>query len=108
MSLERVTTDAPGLTVAVTSPLRHRCPHVEEEDHGTVTITWRVQSATLELHALRRYLQSFEEEKVSHEELTARIAREVRRVSGLTLVSVQSSWETAGQKVSCFIAGKAD
>lgn len=29
-----------AVTVTARGPLSHQCPHVDEDDHGTVSVTW--------------------------------------------------------------------
>lgn len=85
-----------GGVVAVTAPLRHLCPFVDEVDEGEVRLSWSVNGMTFELHSLAAYLDSFAEEKVSHEELTVRIFREL----GSSMVGVTTEWRTAGMTVT--------
>ena len=93
--------DASDVTSAVTGDLRHRCPHVEEIDRGRVTITWRVAGRTYELHSLREYLAGFADARLSHEEVTDRIRHDLSVADGIELVSVETTWLTAGLEVSC-------
>jgi NADPH-dependent 7-cyano-7-deazaguanine reductase QueF len=99
-SLLRTVPDTSGALVTVTGPLVHRCPHVEEVDAGTVTITWRCADLTLELHALTAYLASWQAQAVSHEELTAQIVADLERVDGIDDVDVRTRWSTAGLSVT--------
>jgi len=43
---------ASAVTVEATGPVTHLCPHRDEIDHGTVTITWVCEGRTIELHSL--------------------------------------------------------
>lgn len=90
-----------SVTTTVTGPLRHLCPHVDEVDNGNVTITWRVDGCTLELHALVDYLRGWKDTRLSHEEITDRIGHDLSVVGGVELVSVVTTWRTAGMEVRC-------
>ncbi|WP_182377864.1 hypothetical protein [Nocardioides sp. WS12] len=87
--------------IAATGPLTHLCPVVDEVDEGRVTITWQCNGATLELHALAEYLRGFKDARVSHEQITDRIGHDLSVVDGIELVSVESTWTTAGMEVRC-------
>jgi NADPH-dependent 7-cyano-7-deazaguanine reductase QueF len=87
-------------SVSVTAPLTHLCPFRDEIDEGTVTISWDVAGGTLELHSLRRYLDRFRASKLSHEEATARIFHDLSSEVGVRLLSVSSTWSTAGMEVA--------
>lgn len=97
----RTETASPGLTMSVTSPIRHLCPWREEVDDGHITITWRTLNGTLELHDLRDYLKSFAEAEISHESLTDSIYRELNRTPCIRLIDVSTNWRTAGMEVAC-------
>jgi NADPH-dependent 7-cyano-7-deazaguanine reductase QueF len=89
--------------VTVTSPLVHRCPFVPEVDTGTVTITWRCEMNTVELHSLAAYLASWADQTISSEEITEQIMRDLeQQLDGIQAVSVGTAWETAGMKVSIY------
>lgn len=94
-----VVPDDSGARVQATGPLRHLCPHVEEEDHGRVTITWTCAGSTLELHSLAGYLEGFAGERISHEALTRAIRDDLGQLYGIGDVEVASGWETAGLAV---------
>lgn len=87
--------------VTVTTPLTHRCPFVDEIDNGTITITWRVDGETFELHSLRHYLNSFADVEISHEGITDLIRHDLSTVPDVELISVSTAWETAGMEVRC-------
>lgn len=89
------------VTVTIDSPLTHQCPYADEVDRGTVTITWRVAGATLELHSLQEYLDAFKDAKISHEEITARIRLDLSMTQGVDLLSVETTWDTADMEVRC-------
>lgn len=85
--------------VTATGPLWHQCPHVEELDAGTVTISWTCAGQTLELHALAAYLRSYEAERISSEDITRVIREELAGLTGIADVEVTTSWHTAGMAV---------
>lgn len=87
-------------TVTARGKLRHRCPYVDETDTGTIALTWRTSGATLELHALRRWLDGFTDIAVSHEALTKRIVHAVTSAPGVELVAIETHWLTADLAVT--------
>lgn len=87
-------------TMSATAPIQHLCPFVDEVDNGTITLTWDTRGATFELHALRDHLASYQGMKISHEDLTARIGKELS-VAGVALRAVVTSWRTAGMTITC-------
>lgn len=89
------------VAMTATAPLRHLCPHVDEINNGDITITWHVDGRTLELHALADYLRSWKDAQLSHEEITDRIGHDISAVDGVKLVSVVTTWDTAGMEVRC-------
>lgn len=93
--------DSSDVTITAKATLRHLCPHVEEVDYGTVTIAWRVNGATYELHSLAEYLRGFKDSRISHEQITDRIRHDLSVVDGIELVSVETTWDTAGMEVRC-------
>lgn len=90
-----------NVTMTATAPLRHLCPHVDEIDNGHIAITWNIDGRTLELHALADYLRSWKDARLSHEEITDRIGHDISAVDGVELVSVVTTWHTAGMEVRC-------
>lgn len=90
-----------SVTMTVTAPLRHQCPFVNETDEGSVTLTWTTSGNTLELHALRGYLDQFADWVISHEELTDKIRDDLGAVQGIYAVQVETRWSTAGMGVTC-------
>lgn len=89
------------ISMTATSPIQHLCPFMDEVDNGTITINWVTGGATFELHALRAYLDAFKDLRISHEELTERIRRELSQAHGIDLLTVRTSWTTAGMEVRC-------
>lgn len=92
--------DPSDVTMTATGQLMHLCPHKDEVDTGTVTITWRVGGSTFELHTLRQYLSGFRHSTLSHEQITDRIRHDLS-VEGLDLISVETNWVTADMEVLC-------
>lgn len=90
-----VPTDATGVTVTATRAMTHLCPHVDEVDNGTITLTWTTTDVTLELHSLAAHLDTYADVRVSHEELNQQIALVVA-AAGVGPVWVRSTWDTAG------------
>jgi NADPH-dependent 7-cyano-7-deazaguanine reductase QueF len=77
------------------------CPFVQEIDNGTLTVSWDTAGWTFELHALRAYLNTFQDREISHEDLTAEIRAELSGHHGIEAVAVRSTWRTAGMEVLC-------
>lgn len=90
-----------NVTMCTTAGVQHMCPFVNEVDNGSVTITWDTDGWTLELHALRKYLNTFSDREISHEELTSEIRAELNSHHGINAVAVESAWRTAGMEVRC-------
>lgn len=93
--------DRSDVTMTVTGPLVHMCPVVDEVDEGTITIAWRVKGETYELHSLAEYLRGWAGSHLAHEQITDRIRHDLSVVVGIELVSVETTWLTAGMEVSC-------
>lgn len=89
------------VTMTTRGALTHQCPHFPETDQGHITITWRVLSKTLELHSLAEYLREFKDATISHEQITDRIRHDLATLPGIDLISVVTTWDTAGMEVSC-------
>jgi len=89
------------VTMTATGDLTHLCPHVDEIDNGAIHIEWRVAGQTYELHSLAEYLRGFKDSRISHEEITDRIRHDLSTVNGIELISVVTTWDTAGLEVSC-------
>lgn len=101
MSHVRTVPCSSDVAVTTVGPLVHLCPHVDEVDHGRVTITWRTKGETYELHSLAEYLRGFKGAKLSHEEITDRIRHDLSVVPRIEFLSVESHWQTAGLEVTC-------
>lgn len=93
--------EAADVVMQATSTLLHLCPHKDEEDVGSVTITWQCAGGTLELHALAEYLGKYEQCEISHEAITDRIYHDLAALSGIEDVQVLTRWTTAGMEVQC-------
>lgn len=102
MSAVRTVPAAAGVQVVAKSLAQHMCPFVHEVDEGGIFASWTTAGATIELHSLRDYLQSFAQVEISHEELTLTVLESLRSIDGITDVSVESAWTTAGMEVTCF------
>lgn len=81
------------MRTVVTAPITHLCPHVDEVDVGTVTLTF--DGPAPELHALARDLDSFHTKAITHEDLTERLA------ALYPTATVVTTWATAGLTVEC-------
>lgn len=101
MSVVETVQENADVTVTAVGNLRHRCPHRNEIDRGRVAITWRVSGQSYELHSLAEYLRSFADAELSHEQITDRISHDLSVTDGIELVSVESTWDTAGLEVRC-------
>lgn len=89
---------ARGMRAEVTMPLTHLCPFRDEVDNGTATLRWLVDERTLELHSVRRWLDSFARVVASHESVTGTLHDTLSQLN-LPGVSVTTRWETAGGAV---------
>ncbi len=90
-----------NVTLTVTATIQHMCPFVHEVDNGSVSITWETDGWTIELHSLRAYLNTFQDRKISHEELTEEIRAELNSHQWINSVAVNTAWRTAGMEVAC-------
>lgn len=89
------------LTETVTADVTKLCPVKDETDTGTVTITYVIRGEAFELHALRTYLDTFADRRISHEDFTAEVAQTLN-------VDVVSSWVTAGMEVTCAVVRESE
>lgn len=78
------------MRVIVRGHVTHHCPYRDEEDRGTVELAFIGPAP--ELHALAAMLAGFAHEKITHEELTARLASDTGAI-------VTTRWRTAGLEV---------
>jgi NADPH-dependent 7-cyano-7-deazaguanine reductase QueF len=65
-----------------------------------VEVSWRVAEMTVELHALAAYLASWADQRISHEEVTEQIVRDLEALDGIEDVSAYTRWQTAGMAVT--------
>lgn len=104
MNLPELVPVASTAAVTISSPIRHLCPFTDEADAGTVTITWTCRGATLELHSLAAWLDSFADQTISHEELPAAVADGLRTAAAeshpafgdIVVTAVTARFTTAG------------
>lgn len=81
------------MKVTLIAQLRHLCPFIDEVDDGEIQVTYEQEPTgpLLELHDLRAIFDTYEDTKISHEELTAEVAfRLVGRAETVT-----TRWRTA-------------
>ena len=90
---------AEGVAVRAAFPLTHACPFRDETDHGQIRLTWITDGCTLELHALRAWLDGFAADRISHEEITGDIQDHLAALPGIIDVRVVTAWDTAGAAV---------
>lgn len=84
-------------TVTAGGLVSHLCPFVDEADHGTVTITWRCNTSTVELHSLAAYLGGFTDRRIGHEDLVEEVFQHLRDAApGVSVRSVTARFTTAG------------
>lgn len=88
------------VTMSITAPLSHRCPFVDEVDVGTAEVSWRCNGQTLELHALRTWLDQWAPCDVSHEEITDVLFNNLSSIPGIADVTIVTHWTTAGMSVT--------
>jgi len=100
MDLPRTVSSGADVTVSVSSPLKHRCPFVDEVDDGSVDISWRCVGQTLELHSLAEWLRQWEASELSHEATTNSIKHALSAFGGIKDVTVTTRWATAGMSVT--------
>lgn len=80
----------------VKGSLRHLCPFKDEDDDGVIFLTWDFDGETFELHSLAAYLNSFRMLKITHEELSHRIMRDLSAWG----VDVRTEFTTAELEVT--------
>jgi len=84
-------------TVTAGGLINHLCPHVDEADHGFITISWRCGTSTIELHSLAAYLEGFADRRISHEDLVEEIFQDLHDAApAIAVVSVTARFTTAG------------
>lgn len=87
-----------GARVSASSEIVHLCPFKDEADTGRVTVEWETRGGTFELHSLAEYFGTFEDKKLSHEQLATQIMNDLAAptVAG---VRVEVRFVTAGMVV---------
>lgn len=80
-------------------PLVHLCPFADEVDSGNVEISWTTAGATVELHALAAWLETFADRRMLHEDITEEIRAKLAACPRLDRIEVITRWETAGGRV---------
>lgn len=83
--------------VTVTAPVEKRCPHKDEQDTGSVTLTFHVREDAPELHRLAADLRTWQDKPCSHEDFTAAVL-DMWAAEGC--VAVRTTWTTAGMQVT--------
>lgn len=87
--------------MAAETDAQHRCPFVDEVDHGTVHVEWTTTAGqTLELHALAALIAARAETEISHEQWTADLAAAIASSAQVDDLIVTSHWTTAGVRVA--------
>lgn len=85
--------------VSVSGPIQHLCPYKDETDNGVVTIVWRSESTTFEMHSLSEFLAFWRNKRISHEELADEIFEQLQHLNadgGPNVRSVTARFTTAG------------
>lgn len=82
------------MRTVVTASVSHRCPFVAEVDIGSVTIEFAGPAP--ELHALRRFLDGFHDQALTHEQVAEAIA------NAYPEAAVTAEFTTAGLLVRCY------
>ena len=74
------------MIVTATMPVTKLCPYVDEVDYGTLTATWEGDAP--ELHELARVVHALANERLTHEDYTARVQHL------LSAATVETEWQT--------------
>lgn len=85
-------------TVTVTVDVVHMCPFKDEVDEGSLTVVFEVADQTIELHSLKRWLDTLDEWKVTHEGFTFHVKDTLQTV-GVRVRRCETIWDTAGMYV---------
>jgi NADPH-dependent 7-cyano-7-deazaguanine reductase QueF len=87
--------------VITTASAAHLCPFRDEQDYGTVSVSWTTACGqTVELHALGELIRSVADVRISHEQWTADLASTIAAGVAVDDLTVTSQWSTAGLTVS--------
>jgi NADPH-dependent 7-cyano-7-deazaguanine reductase QueF len=84
------------LNVTIVASITKVCPVKDEIDTGSVTLAYRTHGQAIELHHLARFLGSFRNMNISHEDVT-------RQIAIYTGCHVETTWMTAGMEVRCAV-----
>lgn len=95
-----VPTDSLKTDIRIDGVITHQCPFVDETDYGTIAVRYTPYEYEIELHSFKNYLGSFEDTKISHEDLTRRIWSELEEWINPARLSVNTSFKTAGLAVN--------
>lgn len=87
-----------GVEVKVSLDVIHQCPHVDETDHGTLTVTWTTTDTTVELHSLVKAVGTYRDQAISHEEVVRTLADAIGS-AGVCDATVHGRFTTAGVSV---------
>jgi NADPH-dependent 7-cyano-7-deazaguanine reductase QueF len=85
--------------VTVTRAISHLCPYVDEVDIGTISVSWDNDAHRIELHGMGVFLDKWAKERISHEDMTDRIAEH------FAPCIVVTTWNTAGFVVTVKAGG---
>lgn len=89
------------MKVTVTADAAKFCPYMDEEDTGTLEMTFDVTAGDApELHRLAQQLEAWSSQARSHEEFTRWVAQSTGAVR------VVSRWRTAGMDVTCDLSSE--
>ena len=90
-----------GIGVHAVLPVRKECPIKREADFGTVEIDWTTTNVSLELHALRTYIESYEGQPLTHEDFTLKVKTDLYG-EGVDDVKVSATWRMEAMQVTVF------
>ena len=69
-----------GIHVTLEAHVRSRCPFTDAPDSYDVQIEYISGGLCIEAHSLQEYLDSFKDQRISQEELTARINEDLKKL----------------------------
>tara|TARA_Y100001968_G_scaffold256401_1_gene242738 strand:- start:3829 stop:4272 length:444 start_codon:yes stop_codon:yes gene_type:complete len=73
-----------------------KCPFSGYPDFATVKITYQPNNKVIELKAIKLYLNSFREKKISHEEVTNKILDDLVKVSDPKWMNIEADFNPRG------------
>lgn len=91
-----------AITTTISRPVIKRCPHRDETDAGTLTITF--QGEAPELHDLAKQIDDLSNRAVTHEAFTRSVA--VLLTLAGHVVSVVTEWSTGSWMVEVLSNGR--